>query len=168
MLLPLDIMTENEQSGEDRATNLSGYALDLQTKLKRAHAVVRDNLQKASLRQKKQYDCRVREYKYSVGDLVFRNQRQVLPGRKAKIQRDWTGPWKIVEKLCDVLFRIQQSPTLPSVVIHGDNIKRYTGNREVHLDTGRHDAGAAAVVVNQHNLRGFRNEFTRKQNESSG
>ena len=26
MLLPLDIMSENEQSGEDRATNLSEYA----------------------------------------------------------------------------------------------------------------------------------------------
>ena len=37
----------------------------------------------------------------------------------------------VIEKLCDVLFRLKHSANSPSVVIHGDNLKRYHGDRQL-------------------------------------
>ena len=74
-------------------------------------------------KQKKHYDAHVKELRYTVCDLVWRNQKKTLPGVKMKITRHWTGPWIITVKLCDVLFRIKHSDSSPSVIIHGDNLK---------------------------------------------
>lgn len=137
MLVPLDIMTENIPENRDSEVNKSQYATDLSAKMRKMYELVRENLKEAACRQKKQYDCRVTEYNYSVGDKVWRNQWQSPPGIKASIRRHWTGPWMVVEKLCDVLFRIKHSATSPSVVIHGDNLKRYHGDRQLNFQVPR-------------------------------
>ena len=129
MAIPLDIMTE-KLSEPNEEVNASIYASDLRDKLRSMYEVVRNHLQKASLRQKKQYYCRVKEHNYSVGDHVWRNQWQSPPGLKAGIRRHWTGPWMVTEKLCDVLFRLKHSADSPSVVIHGDNMKLYHGEQK--------------------------------------
>ena len=132
MLIPLDIMTD-ELMEPNQNVNASEYASDLKVKLKSMYDLVRGNLQKGSHRQKKQYDCRIREHTYKVGDNVWRNQWQSPPGLKATIRRHWTGPWLVVEKLCDVSFRVKHSPDSPSVVIHGDNMKHYHGDNKLNF-----------------------------------
>ena len=132
MAIPLDIMTE-KLSEPNEEVNASEYASDLRDKLRSMYELVRNHLQKASLRQKKQYDCRVKEHNYSVGDHVWRNQWQSPPGLKAGIRRHWTGPWMVTEKLCDVLFRLKHSADSPSVVIHGDNMKLYHGEQKLYI-----------------------------------
>ena len=126
--MPLDIMTENIPESQGSEVNPSQYATDLRVKIKAMYELVREHLQEAAYRQKKQYDCRVKEHNCSVGDKVWRNQWQSPPGIKASVHRHWTGPWMVIEKLCDVLFRIKHSANSPSVVIHGDNLKRYHGD----------------------------------------
>ena len=118
MLMPLDIMTENIPESQGSEVNPSQYATDLRVKIKAMYELVRERLQEAACRQKKQY---VKEHNYSVGDKVWRNQWQSPPGIKASIRRHWTGPWMVIEKLCDVMFRIKHSANSSSVVIHGDN-----------------------------------------------
>lgn len=44
--------------------------------MSKTNRLVRENLKQDSRRQKKQYDARVTEHTYKVGDLVWRNQRQ--------------------------------------------------------------------------------------------
>ena len=43
----------------------------------------------------------------------------------------------VIEKLRDVLFRIKHSANSPSVVIHGDNLKRYHGDRQLDFQVTR-------------------------------
>ncbi|VDI65716.1 Hypothetical predicted protein [Mytilus galloprovincialis] len=50
---------------------------------------------------------------------------------KRKLQRYWTGPWVITEKLTDVLFRIKHSKNSPAIIIHADNLKPYRGETSV-------------------------------------
>jgi hypothetical protein len=50
-------------------------------------------------------------------------------GLKLKIARHWTGPWVIIDKLGDVIFKIQHSRASVQVVIHGSNLKPYKGNK---------------------------------------
>ena len=131
MLMPLDIMTEDTPESHGSEVNPSQYATDLRIKIKKMYELVREHLQEAACRQKKQYDCRVKEHSYCVGDKVWRNQWQSPPGIKASIRRHWTGPWMVIEKLYDVLIRLKHSANSPSVVIHGDNLKRYHGDRQL-------------------------------------
>ena len=175
MLMPLDIMTENIPERNGSEVNPSQYVTDLGAKMKAMYELVRENLQEASCRQKKQYDCRVKEHNFSVRNLVWRNQWQSPPGIKPSIRRHWTGPWMVIGKLCDVLFRIKHSANSPSVVIHGDNLKPYHGNRQ--LDFQVPNIGESEVrfpdirgfttahsVIGQHSESGNPNERVPSQN----
>ena len=152
MLIPLNIMTD-ELMEPNQNVKTSEYASNLKAKLKSMYDLVRGNLQKASHRQKKQYDCRIREHTYKVGDNVWRNQWQSPPGLKATIRRHWTGPWLVVEKLCDVLLRVKHSP---SVVIHGDNMKHYHGDNKLNFQV----LPAQETETRFPNIRDFVNEQT--------
>ena len=143
--LPLDLLAPRVEEQEEPDCFMAEYVSNLQIKIKHAYSLVEENLHKAAVRQKKQYDMNVKAFDYSVGDLVWRNQKQALPGVKTKIKRHWTGPWKITQKLCDVLFRIQNARNTPSVVIHGDNLKKYYGEKLVDLDLEH--TGQATVQV---------------------
>ena len=102
-------------------------------------------------KQKKHYDAHVKELRYTVGDLVWWNQKKTLPGVKTKITRHWTGPWIITENLCDVLFKIKHSDSSSSVIIHGDNLKKYNGPKTIILRADRQ----VQYVIKQPNLRCF-------------
>ena len=153
IVLPVDILTNNASASDtnENQGNVNGFVPTLQSNLKRIHAYVRKNLSKSAEKQKKHYDAHVKELKYAVGDLVWRNQKKTLPGVKTKITRHWTGPWKISEKLCDVLFRIRHSDSSPSVIIHGDNLKRYHGPKTIVLRTDTH----VQTVIKQPDLQSF-------------
>ena len=125
MTIPIDILTD-PIAGEE-APMTSDYVVQLQSKLIKSHRLVRNTTKKAAERKKKQYDCRIQEYTYKCGDLVWRNQKKATPGVKCKISRHWTGPWVIVEKICDVLFKLQYAQNSSPVIVHGDNIKPYKG-----------------------------------------
>ena len=133
IVLPIDILTDNIAEEGTVETDISGFVPQLQSNLKRIHAFVRNNLSKSAEKQKKHYDSHVKEICYNVGDLVWRNQKKTVPGVKTKITRHWTGPWIITEKLCDILFRIKHSDSSPSLIMHGDNLKKYHGPKTIIL-----------------------------------
>ena len=164
MLMPLDIMTEDTPESHGSEVNPSQYATDLRIKIKKMYELVREHLQEAACRQKKQYDCRVKEHSYCVGDKVWRNQWQSPPGIKASIRRHWTGPWMVIEKLCDVLFRLKHSANSPSVVIHGDNLKRYHGDRQLDFQVPQ----VVERAVRFPDITGFTGTNSRSDQECEG
>lgn len=153
IVLPVDILTDNVCAKDTNETEekVNGFMPKLQSNVKKIHAFVRKSLSKSAKKQKKHYDAHVKEMKYEVGDLVWRNQKKTLPGVKTKITRHWTGPWMITEKLCDVLFRIKHSDSSSSVIIHGDNLKKYYGPKTITLRADRH----VHNIVEQPNLQAF-------------
>ena len=131
MRMPLDIMSaippSDDNGDQSHDKNEHYYVAKIRDELEKVHEIARDNLQKAAIRQKEYYDRNIKEIKYCAGDLVRRWQPQVMKGAKRKLTRNWTGPWVIVEKLTDVLFKIKHSKNSPIVVIHADNLKPYHG-----------------------------------------
>ena len=107
----------------------------LEDKLRKAHSFARKNLGNEAKRQKSIYDHNVREKKYGVGDLVWRNQKKNIPGQKTKIARHWTGPWIIIEKVSDIIFRLKFSKNSDPVTVHGDNLKPYIGDKKFNWFT---------------------------------
>lgn len=132
MQFPLNFITSNiEEDPEETCLFTTDYVLDLQENLREIHDLAREHLRGAAERQQKIYDGTVRNQNYSVGNLVWRNQKKNIPGRKSKIARHWTGPWIIIEKLSDILFRIKFSKNSVPVIVHGDNLKPYLGQRVI-------------------------------------
>lgn len=67
-----------------------------------------------------------------------------------------------MEKLCDILFRIQHSRNSPSIVIHGDNLKKYIGDKTVDIEP-RIDS---EVYVQPPQLRDFTNSRLSRVSEN--
>ena len=64
MTIPIDILTD-PIAGEE-APMTSDYVVQLQSKLREFHHLVRNTIKKAAERQKKQYDCRIKNTLTSV------------------------------------------------------------------------------------------------------
>ena len=143
MTMPIDIISD--PLPREEFPPASDYVMQLKRKLIAAHNLVPETLKKATERQKKQYDCRMKEFRYTRGDLVRRKQKKATPGVKCKISRHWTGPWVITGKICDVLFKLQHAENSPPVVVYGDNIKSYNGTEK--LDWFQSSEQAIETVV---------------------
>ena len=128
MRMPLDLMTEKLRNNENMLA--TEYAASLEENLRNAQRFARENPGLEAKRQKSTYDRKVRSRNYEVGDLVWRNQRRNVPGKKAKIARHWTGPWIIVDKVSDIIFNMKFSKDANPVTVHGDNLKPYVGEKK--------------------------------------
>ena len=138
MRMPLDIVAgslnkldRDEDDDEIDYRNEHFYVAKIRQELETTHEIARENLQKSAIRQKEYYDRNVKDIKYCTGDLVRRWQPQTMKGTKRKLARNWTGPWVVVERLTDVLFKIKHSKNSPVVVIHADNLKPYYGKNSI-------------------------------------
>ena len=79
---------------------------------------------------KNYYDRNANLTKYSVGDAVrFHN-----PVRKKrftlKLQRSWKGPYIVIKKFSDILYKIQKGPRDEPKVLHHDRPKPYNGENK--------------------------------------
>ena len=131
--LPIDLMMGLP---DPEAPTLLGvdYVEDLQTKMLRCHEFARSHLRKSAERQKRNYDVKVNGSVFKTGEYVwlFTPKRQI--GRTPKLQRYWDGPYRIIEKISDALYKIQKSARTKEKVIHFNRLKPYTGKLAPHLE----------------------------------
>ena len=76
---------------------------------------------------KRNYDLRVNLHNYTVGDKVWYFDPKRIRGLNSKLQRPWKGPFEIISKLNDVLYRIQESPRHKPKIVHHDKLKSFHG-----------------------------------------
>ncbi|KAF5816849.1 putative nucleotidyltransferase, Ribonuclease H [Helianthus annuus] len=116
---------------------LTGPALILETteKVKK----VRDNLQTAKNRQKSYADLKCKPLDFQVGDRVL---LKVSPwkgvirfGKKGKLAPRYVGPFKIVERIGKVAYRLELPPELGNVhpTFHVSNLKRCLADENLHI-----------------------------------
>ena len=80
-----------------------------------------DTLLSAQRRQKKDYDLKVHERKYNVGDLVYLINSSLKAGHSNKLKPIWKGPYIVIKVISPVLFRINGHKR--EVVVHHDRLK---------------------------------------------
>ena len=66
--------------------------------------------QEGSLRMKRWYGMRIVASAFGSGDLVWLHNPQRKKGISPKLRRPWEEPYIVVERLNDVVYRIQQGP----------------------------------------------------------
>ena len=113
---PVDLMFPSMSSEPEG--DIPEYVQELKSRMEECYDVARRYLKKSSEEQKRRYDTKIKEHPYQPGDLVYRKN----PNTK-KLETPWHGPYVVIQKLSDILFRITGKTR--SVVIHHDQLKPY-------------------------------------------
>lgn len=106
------------------------YVSDLRRKMHDIHEQVRSNIRGASDRMKGVYDARVEGRTYNEGDLVWLYNPQRRRGLSPKLQQNWEGPFEIVKRINDVVYRIRKVPNGKPRVVHFNRLAPYAGDND--------------------------------------
>ncbi|XP_063436328.1 protein NYNRIN-like [Mytilus trossulus] len=123
MTYPIDILAGSPPNTPKSSCPIE-YVQWLKHVLDKSHCFARMSLDKAAQRQKQNYDRGVKARSFETNDFVWRWSPSVAG---VKFGRGWIGPFVVLEKLSDVLYRIQKLPQTKPIVVHVDHLKLYYG-----------------------------------------
>ncbi|GBM66820.1 hypothetical protein AVEN_153735-1 [Araneus ventricosus] len=103
------------------------YMKNLEARLESVHAFTRERIKLASERMKTRYDSRATDHHFKEGYLVWMYNTKQRGGLSPKLQQHWEGPYTVVKKLNDVVYRVQRSPNAKPKVIHVNRLAPYRG-----------------------------------------
>ncbi len=85
------------------------------------HGVARETLKASQKSMKRQYDVKVLEKRYQVGDPVYILDLASIKGKSKKLCPPWKGPGVIVERITAATFRVKVKNNIS--VINHDRMK---------------------------------------------
>ena len=100
--LPIDLIMERIEEESPQLT--TSYAGHLFGKLEDVHQFARKHLRQASERMKERYDLS------SQGKTLERRDAIWLFNPQRKKSRNWKGPYLVIKRINDVIYRIQLGP----------------------------------------------------------
>ena len=124
--VPLDLLLGQPQADLEKQSYLE-YTERLRASIATVHDFARDHQQAGSQRMKGRYDIRSKAFTFSRGELVWLYNPQSKKGKSPKLSRPWEGPYVVVERLNDVVCRIQRGPRAKPKVVHRDRLWQYRG-----------------------------------------
>ncbi|KAJ8912680.1 hypothetical protein NQ315_011039 [Exocentrus adspersus] len=127
--LPIDLISDRPKEEE----GVDNYLSRLQDRLRLTHTEVRQKLKLESDRMKTRYDLRANTGGFQVGEKVWLYNSKRTKGKSPKLQKSWEGPYTVVTRLNDVVYRIQKNPQAKMKVVHIDRLTTY---QEPHPNEG--------------------------------
>lgn len=125
--LPIDLILGDCYVKEEPA-NWDDYVLTRAKHVQHAFTLARASMKRQAISRACRYDLRVRPATFTVGSWVWYYYPRKRPGIKDKWARWYTGPYKIIEQLGPVLYKIQSSRRAQPKVVYVDKLKRYYGD----------------------------------------
>lgn len=123
--LPIDLLYGKPPKDDRKPDN--EWIEDLLERMWRVHCSARDKMKKASDRQKKHYDIKASNTSYKVGEPVWFRDNLGLRGTARKLQRNWEGPFTIIQKLSDLVYQIQRGPKSRILTVNVSRLKPFYG-----------------------------------------
>ncbi|GBL98624.1 hypothetical protein AVEN_139300-1 [Araneus ventricosus] len=96
-----------------------------EARLESVQASVGEQVVLSRERMKIRYDSRATDHHFKEGDLVWMYNPKRRRGLSLKLQQNWEGPYTVVKKLNDVVYRVQRSPNAKPKVIHINRLAPY-------------------------------------------
>lgn len=118
---PLDIMYDMPSSWKE--VHRSEWVWIMQDRMERAHAFVRRHAEGAMFRQKHYHDMKISYEKFKEGENVYVYFPQRKVGCSPKCTSYLRGPFKILTKLSEVLYKVNCGRNGKDQVIHCDRLK---------------------------------------------
>ena len=125
--LPIDLIFGSPDSERNEYVYGSLYAKELQDRLIEVHEFARKRMKIASDAMKRKYDLTSNLREFNIDDSVWVYDPIRKVGVNPKLQRQWKGPFKVVEKLSDILYMVKQSPRHKPRIVHHDKLRKYKG-----------------------------------------
>ena len=124
MILPLDLIAPVRLPDITPFQSEQEYVLHLQDKLFKAYNHARISLKGATQKQARQYDNRLKFTSFKVGEQVY--YYYPVKGKHTSKESfyQWQGPFTIVKKMSDLIYRIQKGPKFKALVVHHNKLKR--------------------------------------------
>ncbi|KAJ8947791.1 hypothetical protein NQ318_019463 [Aromia moschata] len=113
----------DDVAGED-------YVSTIRQRMDDIHERVRSNIQGASDRMKETYDINANDGRYQPGNQVWLYNPQRRRGLSPKLQSSWEGPYEVVTRINDVVYRIQKLPRGKPRVVHFNRLAPFAGNND--------------------------------------
>ena len=123
--LPIDLAYGRPR--EEQPTQGTDYVKDLQERLENVHHFARCHLSVMSDRMKHHYDSRLEGHTLEKGDPVWLHNPQRKKGLTPKLTRPWQGPYVIVKRINNIVYRIQLGPKSKPKVVHRNRLWKYSG-----------------------------------------
>jgi hypothetical protein len=111
----------------DKERPTTDFAAELVDQLQDIHNYARRNLKLASDRMKTRYNKLANSAVYQEGDRVWFYRPTRTKGKSPKLQSSWEGPYKIVTRINDMVYRIQRNSRSRMMVVHLDWLTSYQG-----------------------------------------
>ena len=121
--VPLDVMYGLPPGKSETCCQ---YVSNLRHSLESAYRIARQNSLVSGHRQKEHYDLKIHGKPFTQGDLVWLCNPAVPKGTSRKLYTPWTGPYKIVKCLSELVYRIQDmNRKRKKLVVNFDRLKPY-------------------------------------------
>ncbi|PFX16681.1 Ubiquitin-protein ligase E3B [Stylophora pistillata] len=124
--LPVDLMFGAPESEKD-LKDTSAYAHSLQDKIPKVHSYAREHLAIESNQQKRKYNRQLNQKTYDQGASVWFYNPKKKKGVSPCFQLPWEGPYVVLKRISDVVYKIQRSPRSKARIIHHDRLSPYQG-----------------------------------------
>ena len=129
--LPVDILFNLPT--ED-GTTVHDFTAVLKERIQQAYKRVQNHSAAVQQKQKVYYDQHAKSTNFETGSLVWLHCPAVRRGKSPKFHQPWKGPFQVVKKLGDVIYRIQHMKNLRKrLVVHSNRLKKHTGDND-HRD----------------------------------
>ena len=121
--LPIDIMCGTTKPSTN--TTYGDFASRMQHTLEEAYDTARGRTKAKHERQKEIYNSKCHGKPFETNDLVWLYCPAVPRNKAKKFHHPWTGPWRVIKRLSDAVYRIQRLTGHPKrTVVHFDRLKR--------------------------------------------
>ena len=115
---PVDLvfksMSESDDDHED-------YVRGLEHAITLAHDVARSKLKTTQAKMKKDYDLKILEKQYKVGDYVYVLDTAKVKGKNPKLQPSWKGPGIILVVLTPYVYKMKMKGK--TINVHHDRLR---------------------------------------------
>jgi hypothetical protein len=103
------------------------YLKGLSDRLGEVHHRVHHQLELSGLLMKDRYDKKADTTGFEPGDAVWLYNPRVRRGRSPKLARPWAGPYRVMSRLTDVVYRVQLTPKTKPYTVNRFRLWRVSG-----------------------------------------
>ena len=117
--LPTDVLLGNQ---EDLEEDVHRYGLTLTRRIKDAYDTARVCQEKSDSVRKKAYDAAHHPVDFEEGSLVLLHSSARKPGISPKLSKQYDGPYRVVQRMSDVTYKLSHVDSGKSTISHVQRI----------------------------------------------
>ena len=99
----------------------------LNAEINEVHQFVRNKIKVSNDRMKARYDIRANNTGFDDGQLVWLHNPQRKKGLSPKLQLVWEGPYTVINRINDVIYRIRKGHRQKPKMVHLERLALYRG-----------------------------------------